>query len=342
MRLVALTEAPDHVCFRYRLKAYSAALAAAGWQLEAVPLADGAWQRLAQFRAARTADVVLLQRRLLQRWQLAYLRRQARVLLFDFDDAVFVRDSFSPKGLVSRSRLARFRATAAAADTIIAGNSYLFDHAASCVPPDRVKLSPTCVDPRQYSMAAHASAGAEARLVWIGQRSTVNYLDRARPLLAAVAERLPGLRLRVVSNVFPADCGIEVEPRVWSRETEATDLATADIGMAWMPEDDWTRGKCGLKVLQYLASGLPVIASPIGVHREMIVDGENGFLVTSPREWADRVELLAQRPELRREMGRKARRTVEERYSVANWSVQFARLVSACHEQALAKHRKAG
>ena len=113
----------------------------------------------------------------------------------------------------------------------------------------------------------------------------------------------------------------------WSVATEARDLAAADIGISWLADIPFNRGKCGLKVLQYMAAGLPVVANPIGVTSRLVIHGKTGFLASTPEEWAEAIKRLAENPVLRRQMGVAARRIVEERYSVNAWSPQFAELI---------------
>jgi glycosyltransferase involved in cell wall biosynthesis len=332
MKVLAFIETVGHVCFRYRLRAFAAALAEAGWWLEAVPLAPNHWRRARQLRQARRADVVILQRKLLRRWQLALLRHCAKTLIYDFDDAVFVRDSFSPKGPASRTRSRLFRSAVAAADVVIAGNNYLKQQALPYCRDENVHVIPTCVEPRLYQTANHHRKNGHVKLVWIGEHSTVPCLVHPWPMLAAVARRLPGIELRVIADVFPQRCPIPVVPRVWSSAQEAAELASADIGISWLPDDPWSNGKCGLKVLQYMAAGLPVVADAVGIHREIVVHGETGFLVTSPAEWADAVQRLAASPALRRRMGRRGRELVRQRYSVAAWAAKFVALVQHAHQ----------
>ncbi len=326
MKLLALTEGPDHVCYRYRLEAFRPALAERGWTLEAVALARGALRRLGQLRRAAEADVVVLERRLLPLWQLRILRKAARRLIYDFDDALYCRDSYHPKGTVSWQRMVGFWATLYAADAVTGGNRHLCSQAARFAPAQRVHFMPTCVRPEIYPTADHRRQGAELKLVWIGQRSTLPSLDLAEPCLAAAADRLPGLALRVISDVFPRLRGIRVEPRTWSATTEAAEVAVADVGISWLPDDPWSLGKCGLKVLQYMAAGLPVVANPVGANGEMVVNGVTGFLVRTPAECADAIGRLAAEPELRVRLGRAGRERVERDYSVRRWGGEWATL----------------
>ena len=345
MRLVALIEALDHVCYRYRVEAFAWALREHGLALEPVPLRRGTFRRVRQLRAACRADVVLLQRKLLPLWQLRMLRRAAPCLIYDVDDAVFGRDSFHRKPHESWQRLARFWATVYAADAITVGNDYLRHRAASYVEPDRVHVIPTCVEPKRYPLAQHHRRGGAVRLVWIGQLATLPSLQGVQPQLAAAGAGLPGLELRVVCDGSPRLSGVRVVPRPWSSATEAAELAACDVGICWLPDDDWSRGKCGLKVLQYMAAGLPVVANPVGVNRRLVMHGQTGFLATGPAEWASAISQLARDPQLRQQMGDAGRRLVEEQFSVARWGPRFAAVVAETVRQALdgsAARRDAG
>jgi glycosyltransferase involved in cell wall biosynthesis len=266
-------------------------------------------------------------------WQLRILRKAAKVLIYDFDDALFHRDSYSRKGPLSWTRLAHFWATIYAADAVTAGNRYLQEQAAAYIEPHRVHLVPTCVDPHLYPLALHRRGGADAKLVWIGQHSTLNCLRLAQPMLAAAARSLPGLQLHVICNCFPQLETIEVVPRLWSAASEPGEIAEADIGISWLPDDPWSLGKCGLKVLQYMAAGLPVVANPVGMNREMVIHGETGFLASTAAEWSRAIGTLANDPALRARLGCAGRELVQRQYSVSRWAPEFAGLVDRLPQQ---------
>jgi glycosyltransferase involved in cell wall biosynthesis len=316
MDLIALVESADHVCCRYRLAAFQPHLERAGHRLELRPFPRAWWPRLRLGYAVRPADVVIVQRRLLPAWQLALLRNGARRLVFDFDDAVFLRDSYAPRGVHCWGRRRRFAAIVRAADAVVAGNQFLVDMAAHHGRGGHVQCIPTCVRPELYPLAEHRRVGAGVEMVWIGSSSTLRGLELARPFVEAAGRRQPGLRLKLVCDRYLQFSHLKVVPCPWSEASEATELASADIGVSWVPDDAWSRGKCGLKVLQYLAAGLPVVANPVGVQAEMVRHGDNGFLAETPDEWAEAVGRLANDPELRRRMGQAGRRLVEGRYRV--------------------------
>lgn len=332
MRLVALVESESHVCCRYRLTAFRAALAAAGHTLDVRALPGSFFGRAALGRALTSYDAVVLQRKLLPRWAVALLRRRVPRLLFDFDDAVWLRDSYSAKGFEDPKRAARFRATVEACDLVIAGNAYLAAAARAFTGADRVTVIPTCVDVSKYPVAAHAP-GPGVSLVWVGSSSTLQGLERFAPALSAIGTAVPGTRLKLICDRFVEFPGLPVERCVWTEAREAEEIAAADIGIGWVPDDPWSRGKCGLKVLQYQAARLPVVANPVGVQADFVRDGETGFRAGTTAEWVGAVRTLAADAALRQRLGARARREAEERYSVEAgarlWVESLGRLAAA-------------
>jgi len=327
MRLSALVKSADHVCCRYRLRAFQAGFAAAGHSLECHARPQSFWRRLGIGRGMEKADAVILQRMLLSPLELSLLRRTVRKLIFDFDDAVWLRDSYSPKGIGSPRRRRRFTSLLQRCEAVVAGNSFLAEHAARCADVP-IRIIPTCVDVSRYSLARHDRPADVAELVWIGSSSTLQGLEAIEPLLERIGEcnRCTGegrglrLRLKLICDRFLKLRELPVVAARWSEATEAAELAAADIGISWVPDDPWSRGKCGLKVLQYMASGLPVVANPVGVQAELVRHGETGLLARTDDEWVEAIQLLASDPELRRRMGQAGRALVEEKFSVATGS----------------------
>ena len=328
MRLAALVEHHNHVCCRYRLRAFEPLLRAGGHEINYISL-DSAWPlRPATWRALRHADAVILQRRLLSGWQRFLVRRCARRLFYDVDDALFLRDSFAARGLTSARRARRFDGLARQADIVVAGNAFLAARSQS-VGARHVAVLPTCVDPDRYPVAEHGRNAGGVQMVWIGSSSTLQGLERLSPILDRLGQTWVGLSLKLICDRFFHLPHLPVIPCPWQERREAGELAAADIGISYVPDDDWSRGKCGLKILQYMAAGLPVVANPVGVQREMIVDGETGFLVDTPAAWTEAVGRLLHDPDLRRRLGRAGRRRVETHYSVR---VGAARWLDLLHD----------
>lgn len=329
MHWIGLVEHPEHVCCRYRMAAFRPLLEQAGHTLELVTIPCHWWSRLGLFHRLRGANVIV-QRKLLAGWQRRILRQAARRLLFDFDDAVFSRDSYAAQGLHDRRRLRRFAGMVRCADAVIAGNAFLAEQAARWKHERSIQVIPTCIDPQRYRSVAYASGsekGSGLELVWVGSSSTLQGLQAIAPLLEEIGRNAPGIRLKLLCDRFLTLRQLPVMPVLWTEANEAEEIGRADIGISWIPDDAWSRGKCGLKVLQYLAAGLPVIANPVGVQLEMVRHGETGILARTPAQWIEAVRLLAGDAELRQRMGRAGRRLVEERYSVAVGAARWLRLL---------------
>ena len=326
MRITALVKSLEHVCCRYRIAAFRSHLERDGCNIAVRPWSS-AWffQRMfaSFFEDVEADSLLIVQRKLFPAWQLRMLRRKVRFLVYDFDDSIFLRSSYNPRGHNCPKRLAQFRLMMQNADAVIAGNEFLGDQAAAFAEPDKVHLIPTCIDADRYPLARHDAARATTKLAWIGSSSTIRGLEKISGLLEHLGRRIPGLQLKVICDRSVHLDGLPIEFRLWNQATECAELADADVGISWLPDDGWSAGKCGLKVLQYMAAGLPVIGNPVGVQKCLVRHGETGFLVDSPDAWEDAVRQLASDPDLRRRMGLAGRRLVEEEYhvscGVADW-----------------------
>jgi glycosyltransferase involved in cell wall biosynthesis len=268
---------------------------------------------------------VILQRKLLDPWEAAMLRRHARRIFYDVDDAVMYHNR--PVRLISRWRTdRRFRATAGVLDHVIAGNEYLADVFRKQGRPATV--IPTMVDCARYMAKVHQPTDSP-RLVWIGSNSTLNYLEKFMPMIEQAAGIVPGLRLLTIGDKTVTSSIIPVEHEPWSEETEAAALSRGDIGIAPTPSDQWTLGKCGFKILQYMAAGLPVIASPVGANAQIVQDGVTGLLPTDPAQWPAAIAKLAGDVELRARMGQAGRELAALRYSLEVAADAWVKLLDA-------------
>jgi glycosyltransferase involved in cell wall biosynthesis len=327
MRIVALVKSPEHVCCRYRIAAFRAALEQAGHRLE-----TRAWPRfwLARFLLYRNlgnADVLVIQRKLLPAWQLRLIRRRVPRLIYDFDDAIFLRNSFHPRGHDCARRARRFDDMLRFVDHVVAGNDYLRAQTAPIADPARVHLIPTCVEVARYPLATHDRNGQAVQMVWVGSDNTIKGLERFSPVLESLGKTRSGLQLKVICDRSLNLQHLPVSFAPWREATEADEIAAADIGISWLPDDPWSRGKCGLKVLQYMAAGLPVVANPVGLQARLVRPGVTGFLAETPAEWALAIGRLADNPEMRRTMGRAARRLVASEYDVRVGAARWRELL---------------
>jgi glycosyltransferase involved in cell wall biosynthesis len=339
MHITALVKTLDHVCCRYRVAAFRAHWQALGHDVEVRPWSGGWFLQQLFPGLTSPIDVLVIQRKLLPAWQLHRLRRRVRWLIYDFDDSIFLNSSYNPDGPAAPRRFEQFRHMVQAADGVIAGNDYLREQAEALTDPAKVVCIPTCVDVNRYQLARHDAAKPTVKLAWIGSSSTLRGLERIRALLDGLGRQVPRLEFRVICDRSLELDLLPVEFRPWSEATETRDLAEADIGISWLPDDGWSAGKCGLKVLQYMAAGLPVVANSVGLQKHLVRPGENGFLADTSAGWEDAVRRLASEPELRRRMGAAGRRLVEEEYRVAHGAAGWENVLRALRSSALEKIR---
>lgn len=244
---------------------------------------------------------------------LAHQRR----FVFDFDDAIWLPNvSEANRAFAWLKPTVQHARLAAEASGVAAGNGWLAAWAREQRPgrdPEDVAVIPTAVDTARWTPRERADG--PPRLAWIGSHSTVHHLDPLRAVLPGLAARHPGLELHVVGARFACD-GVRVVEHAWSFEREVEATAACDIGLAPMPDDPWTRGKCGLKLLLYMALGLPAVSSRAGVNTEIVQDGVTGRLASTPEAFADALDALLADRDARRRMGAAARADVEARWSV--------------------------
>jgi glycosyltransferase involved in cell wall biosynthesis len=194
------------------------------------------------------------------------------------------------------------------------GNPYLAEYARQV--NDNVTVIPTTIDTEKYQVRRSTADDGPLTIGWTGSFSTVQHLDTLRGALRKLAET-ENFRLRVIGTPSYEIAPVDVEAMPWRAATELEDLHKIDIGVMPLPDDNWSKGKCGLKALQFMALGIPTICSPVGVNTDIIQDDENGFLAGTEAEWVDKLSRLLRSAELRRRLGDAGRATVEQKYSAA-------------------------
>ena len=246
-------------------------------------------------------------------------------VVYDIDDAIYLPYSGSKHPAVrcllgSKIPTALRRSTA-----VLAGNPYLLEYASRY--NRQAVYFPTVVDPARYAASWHD--GSIPVVGWIGSPGTVRFLEERADVLRGVARASP-FELRVIGVPALAIPGLDVKSVPWSEETEARELSRCDIGIMPLPGDDWARGKCGLKLLQYMACGLAVVSSPAGGAGGIVKHGVNGYIARSDEEWRLFLAALVDNPELRRLMGREGRRHVEDHFSLEAWAPRMAEILMKC------------
>jgi glycosyltransferase involved in cell wall biosynthesis len=246
--------------------------------------------------------------------------------VFDVDDAIYVRKprSLGEQPDQSHWRKQKFFATCRLATTVAVGNHVLAGVAR--VAAREVTVLPTSIDVDCYRHT-HARPEAAPTIAWIGSPENLTYLEILRPVLARLSKRHPTLKLRVICSEFPKWDDVNVEPVIWSAATEAESLAGAHIGVMPLSDDEWARGKCAFKLLQYMAAALPCVASPVGANTEAVIDGFNGFHAADPAAWETSLEKLILSARLRAEQGANGLAHVRERYSMLAYRSDYMALL---------------
>jgi glycosyltransferase involved in cell wall biosynthesis len=301
---------------RFRVKEFIPFFERNGVSVDLLRVPDGPFARLSTFRALAGFDVVIIQRKLLTMLDLAVVRRCAKRIVFDYDDAIMYRSS-RHKSQQSRQRMGRFANMVRTADAVTAGNSYLAEQAARFVSTDRIFVVPTIVDAAEYGVKDYSRASRDFVVGWIGTGRNLDYLSAIAPALARASRRVENLKLKIVCDRFIDPAGVEVIKKPWRPEDVSEDLMSFDVGVMPIPDDPWTRGKCGLKVVQYLAAGVPALVSPVGINRDLVIPGRTGLWAEGSDDWEEMIVRLAQDRRARMEMGLNGRRLVEEEFSLA-------------------------
>ena len=333
---------------RLRMMQYVPALQAAGIDVEVAPLLDDAyvrglyagsvsvsavarsyWQRLCRVQAMKHFDVVWLEKEAwpwLPHWMELPLLRSAAKLVVDYDDAVFHRYD-AHRSPVVRSILGnKIDHLMHRADMVTAGNAYLADHARAAG-SQGVERLPTVIDLQRYPFVIPALDPPAVVIGWIGSPSTATYL---RYVSAALQPLHAAGRVRCIAVGARADqvVGTPFEAQPWREDTEVSQLQGFDIGIMPLPDEPWERGKCGYKLIQYMACGLPVVASPVGVNTEIVAQGENGFLASGDSQWTEAINTLVADVELRQRLGSAGRRQVETTYCLQAQAPRLIEMLS--------------
>ena len=279
-------------------------------------------KHLASLRDLSRFDVVFLYREMLPIGPAIVERllalRGRPPIIFDFDDAIFLPSvSEANRPISALKQPGKVASIIRHSDRVIAGNDYLASYARRF--NDSVTVIPTVVDTARFLPRAVSPNGRTrpAPVVgWIGSPTTASYLVGLLPVLQQVHAAHP-FTLRVSGAAQPIEAGdLPIEQPGWSLTAEVELFNTCDVGVYPLVDDEWARGKCGFKAIEFMACGVPVVASAVGVNREIVEDGVNGFLASTDAEWIDKLGRLLADADLRRRFAAAGRRTIEERYSL--------------------------
>ena len=284
--------------------------------LEILP--DSFWKRRSLFKKAKDYPVTVLQKRLLSLMDFRELRKNARRLVFDFDDAIYHKNascSRRPADYRSATRMMKFRRTVNGSDLVVAANNVLAGKVRDLNRTVPVEIVPSPVDVKAFTPKIDYSLSDPPVIGWIGTKSTLRYIDLVAGALSALRKRR-NFVLRVVSDETYRHDGIAVEFVKWSLENQNSELGKFDIGIMPLSHDPFSEGKASYKLLQYLAAGVPSVCSPVGMNAEVAGDGEYCLTASNETEFQLQLEKLLDSCELRRSLGQRGRHLTEQKYSL--------------------------
>jgi glycosyltransferase involved in cell wall biosynthesis len=343
LKVLALSPIPEEGAgCRFRISHYIPYLEAHGFDITVLPFYTPEFFRLVyqrgHFAAKAAAFLRLLGKRFgvlrqLDRYDLVWLYREAipigppmieraivrrgKPIVFDFDDAIFLRNVSEANRAVSfLKNTSRVAEIIRFSQHVTPGNNFLGDYARRF--SSHVTVVPTTVDTDRFRPRHDQGRQPTGDLVigWIGSPTTYHYVEQMAALLKQLASR-HSFTLKISGAGKPVHFdGVRVLDVPWSMPKEVELFNTCDIGIYPLDDDDWARGKCGFKAIQFMACGVPVVAAAVGVNREIIRDGENGFLASTPAEWLAKLDRLLTDAELRRRLAIAGRETIERTYSL--------------------------
>jgi glycosyltransferase involved in cell wall biosynthesis len=299
-------------------------------------------RRLRSLRSVADYDLVLLYREIFPIGPAIVERLLALPgrppMVFDFDDALFLPSVSDANRLIAALKFPGKLATIVrVSDHVLAGNDYLAAYARRF--NDAVTMIPTCVDTTKFVPRADGGPTPGRPLVvgWIGSPTTGTYIRGLARVLQRAHARHPFV-LRVSGAGEPIDvAGVPTENVPWALDREIELFNTCDVGVYPLDDDEWAKGKCGFKAIEFMACGVPVVASSVGVNRTLIVDGVNGFLASTEDEWVDKLVRLLEDAALRRRFAQAGRRTVEATYSLQVNAPRLAATLRAVVERSRAR-----
>jgi glycosyltransferase involved in cell wall biosynthesis len=333
---------------RFRVLQYLPYLEQAGFSCELRPLLNDAYlqRTLEEGKSAWTHAATGVARRLaallsLHRYSLVVIHMEAipffppiveRAVaamgvpyVYDFDDASFHKYDQHDSAMV-RVLSAKISVVIKHASLVTAGNPYLAEYAKQF--NSNVQIFPTIVDTDVFAPPAQKQPQSPVVIGWIGSPTTAPYVAELADIWQAVtADGGCVLRLVGSGDAIPPTNGIEVRP--WAEDTEVSEIQQFDVGIMPLSEDPWARGKSGFKLIEYLACGLPAVASPVGVNADIVIDGHNGYLCRSWSEWIGRLRGLVEDSSAREAMGRRGRQLAIERWSLKQWGPRLAEAFAA-------------
>ena len=285
----------------------------------AIPLGsiiDAYFRRTALALQGRNWDLMWVEKELLPwipAWLETILLSKRTALVLDYDDAIFHRYDQHPNAWMRRLYGSKVARLMRGASLVVAGSPYIAEYAQQAG-ASRIEVVPTAVDTQRYQPRDPTRTNESFVVGWIGTPYTARYLKRIAGALRELQDSGP-VEFRFIGAREGMDLGITYEAIPWSEESEVHELQQLDCGIMPLDDNPFERGKCGYKIVQYFACGVPTIASPVGVNNDLVVPGENGFLAGDDATWLSHLKVLRDDTGQAQRMGARGRSLVEQHYS---------------------------
>lgn len=287
------------------------------------------FRRLRHLKKAKNFDLIYIYREAHMLGATYFEKRLAKTgvpVVYDFDDAIWLNDTSQGnsklKWLKKPSKTSKI---ISCANLSLAGNSYLADYARRF--SSHVEVFPTLLDTDYHRRSPKPRSGPLV-IGWTGTSTTLKHFETALPALRILKKKYGGkIEIRLIVNYPYQVPGLEINCINWDKSREIEELSEFDIGIMPLPDDEWSRGKCGFKALQYMSLCIPCVISAVGVNNEIADDGINAFLAHKEEDWLDKLEMLIASEELREKMGKEGRETVVSSYSVSAWQDRFLNMI---------------
>lgn len=308
MNVLVIISNPTRASYRQRVKVFLDILHSHGVFAQVEKLPKNPLHRMELFKKSVNYDCVFLHKKALNYLDAIWLKKYSKTIVYDFDDAIMYNAEHPDRYDLKRQKA--FKRITEASNMIIAGCPYLAEKAKVFNP--NVYVLPTGLDTKIFNTEYSIPKDDKIRLVWIGSDSTIRYLEEIVPALEEIGSRFKNVILRIICDTFIDLKNMPVEKKVWSLETQVPDLLSSDIGLAPLTDNVFTWGKCGFKILQYAAAGLPVVTSPIGVNSDYVRNNISGFHASSISEWVEKTSILIKDSDLRKRMGKVGKEDVAQ------------------------------
>lgn len=287
--------------------------------------------RLGHVIRSSSYDIIFIQREAFMTGTTFFekqLKRSGARMVYDFDDAIWHHDvSEANRKFARLKKPEKIVDIIRMSDLVIAGNGFLRNYALQY--NKNVKIIPTTIDTDEYIRVNWNENKNALCIGWSGSVTTIKHFSLAVNALLTLKEKYGDkIYFKVIGDKSYNHGRLGIRGIAWRRETELADLCEIDIGIMPLPDDEWSKGKCGLKGLQYMALEIPAVMSPVGVNNEIINDGVNGYLATGDAGWVEKISMLIEDEALRKRIGKSARQTVIERYSIHSQQSKYLQYMS--------------